>query len=136
MVEKMSWFTRHRKTRIYCPQKNKGLPKRLNWEQIEAQPRQEGRQVVKGTAKRVIVVKSPNPKIFEQAIFIVREDAGKEFSGPSDVLKEAQKVANDYIRASTPGPGRIFARLPKMAFAAAGAFCVGLAWALFMLLGA
>ena len=29
--------------------------------------------VVKGISKRVIVVKSPDPKIFEQAIFIIRE---------------------------------------------------------------
>ena len=30
--------------------------------------------MVKGTAKRVIVVKSPDKKVFEEAIFIVRED--------------------------------------------------------------
>ena len=38
--------------------------------------------VVKGISKRVIVVKSPDPKIFEQAIFIIRED----FAGQSGVL--------------------------------------------------
>ena len=37
--------------------------------------------VVKGISKRVIVVKSPDPKIFEQAIFIIRED----FAGQSGV---------------------------------------------------
>ena len=35
---------------------------------------QEAAEVVKGTAKRVIVVKSPDKKVFEEAIFIVRED--------------------------------------------------------------
>ena len=34
----------------------------------------EAFDVVKGVAKRVIVVKSPDPKVFEEAIFIVRED--------------------------------------------------------------
>ena len=34
----------------------------------------EAAEVVKGVAKRVIVVKSPDPKVFEEAIFIVRED--------------------------------------------------------------
>ena len=63
----MSLFTRLRRTRIYKPGMNNALPKRLNWEQIENRPRQEGRKVVKGTTKRVIVVKSPDPKIFEQA---------------------------------------------------------------------
>ena len=31
--------------------------------------------MVKGTSRRVIVVDSPDPKLFEQAIFIVRNDA-------------------------------------------------------------
>ena len=40
--------------------------------------------VVKGISKRVIVVKSPDPKIFEQAIFIIRED----FAGQSGVREQ------------------------------------------------
>ena len=31
--------------------------------------------MVKGISKQVIVVHSPDPKLFEQAIFIVRNDA-------------------------------------------------------------
>ena len=31
--------------------------------------------MVKGVTRQVIVVKSPDPKLFEQAIFIMREDA-------------------------------------------------------------
>ena len=31
--------------------------------------------MVKGTSRRVIVVDSPDPKLFEQAIFIVKNDA-------------------------------------------------------------
>ena len=43
--------------------------------------------VVKGISKRVIVVKSPDPKIFEQAIFIIREDfAGQSGVSEKDVL--------------------------------------------------
>ena len=30
--------------------------------------------LVKGVSRRVVVVKSPDPKLFEQAIFIVREE--------------------------------------------------------------
>lgn len=45
--------------------------------------------VVKGISKRVIVVKSPDPKIFEQAIFIIREDfAGQSGVSEKDVLRE------------------------------------------------
>ena len=81
--------------------------KRLNWEQIESKPHREGRNVVKGTNKRVVVVKSPDPKVFEQAIFIVREDfLGK--SGRTDALKEAQQVADAYIRSAVSAPRRLF----------------------------
>ena len=31
--------------------------------------------MVKGISRQVIVVQSPEPKIFEQAIFILKEDA-------------------------------------------------------------
>ncbi len=84
---------------------NKTLPKRLNWEQIEAKPQKENRAVVKGTNKRIVVVKSPDPKVFEEAIFIVKED----FLGNAkraDALKEAQHVANDYIRGAVAAPNR------------------------------
>ena len=51
--------------------------------------------MVKGVARRVIVVKSPDPKLFEQAIFIVKEDAlvGDGVSA-DQVLAEAQQVAD------------------------------------------
>ena len=54
--------------------------------------------VVKGISKRVIVVKSPDPKIFEQAIFIIREDfAGQSGVSEKDVLREARAAANSYL---------------------------------------
>lgn len=136
MALKMNWWTRIRPTKVYRPGMYKTLPKRLNWEQIESMPRQEGRNVVKGTSKRVIVVKSPDPKIFEQAIFIVKEDyKGREGAKAGDVLQEAQKVADEYIRAAVSGPKRLLERIPKAAFALAGAGCAGLLWSLLELLG-
>ena len=53
--------------------------------------------MVKGTSKRVVVVKSPDPKVFEEAIFIVKEDFLRK-PGRVDALKEAQQVASAYIR--------------------------------------
>ncbi len=135
MAVRMNLFTRLRKTRIYKSNMNNGLPKRLNWEQIERQPRREGRKVVKGTAKRVIVVKSPDPKIFEQAIFIVKEDIlGKAGTDPNDVLRQAQKVADDYIRSSV-SKRSFFSKLPPAAFAALGAGSACIAWLLLNILG-
>ena len=39
--------------------------------------------MVKGISRQVIVVHSPDPKVFEQAIFIVREDA-KDITDDTD----------------------------------------------------
>ena len=91
-----------RGTKVYVPDGYNSLPKRLNWEQIEARPRQEGNNVVKGTSKRVVVVKSPDSRVFEQAIFIVREDflARHREGGGNDILREAQDVADHYIRST------------------------------------
>ena len=122
----MNIIQRLMKTKVYHPGMYKGLPKRLNWEQIEARPRQGGRNVVKGTSKRVVVVKSPDPKVFEQAIFIVREDfLRRTGSDQNDILREAQDVADRYIRATVRVPGRRFPSLPPYAFAVFGALFAG-----------
>ena len=46
--------------------------------------------MVKGISRRVIVVKSPDPRLFEEAIFIVKKDAPpvSEYS----LRQEAEKV--------------------------------------------
>ena len=52
--------------------------------------------MVKGTSRQVIVVQTPEPKLFEQAIFILRGgSSGKPDSG---IIKEAQDIIDDYIR--------------------------------------
>ena len=85
--------------------------------------------MVKGTSRRVVVVKSPDPLVFEEAIFIVKEDfLGKV--GHANALKEAQQVANDYIRAAVNGPRRK-PRITPLLWAAAGAL---LSAALFVLI--
>ena len=99
---------------------------RLDWEQME---RQGGTAVIKGTARRVIVVKSPDPRIFEEAIFVMRDDFAAGKGADSEyVIKEAQRVADSYIR-STLGKGKMRrCKLPAPAFAAAGAAATGIAW--------
>lgn len=49
--------------------------------------------MVKGTSRRVIVVDSPDQKLFEQAIFIVRNDAfSQDGVTPQQVLGEACRI--------------------------------------------
>lgn len=50
--------------------------------------------MVKGITKQVIVVHSPEPKLFEQAIFILKEDAVGEGITDEILLKEAKRAIN------------------------------------------
>jgi len=124
--QKLRLLTRLKRTRVYDPYVNKTLPKRLDWEQIENRPRREGKKVVKGTTKRVIVVKSPNPAVFEQAIFIVKE--GYVPNDGDDVLKQAERVADEYIRGALDGTRKLMNKITPALFAAGGAALTGIAW--------
>ena len=48
--------------------------------------------MVKGISRQVIVVHSPDPKLFEQAIFILKDNAVGEGVTDEALLKEAQKA--------------------------------------------
>ena len=74
--------------------------------------------MVKGTSKRIVVVKSPDPTVFEEAIFIVKEDYLSRRDRPN-ALKEAQQVADAYIRASVSAPRSLIHRIPPPVWAVA-----------------
>lgn len=78
--------------------------------------------MVKGVSRQVIVVKSPDEKMFEQAIFILRTDA--ESLSDEVLLKEAQKAVRPGAKLAGFGP----------VWAAAGAACTALVWLLTILL--
>lgn len=54
--------------------------------------------MVKGVARQVIVVRQPDRRLFEQAIFIVKEDALEGGVTAQQVLDEAQRVAKGYVK--------------------------------------
>ena len=54
--------------------------------------------MVKGITRRVIVVKSPDPRYFEEAIFIVKEDVSLAGVDTDHILREAQTVACNYAK--------------------------------------
>lgn len=73
---------------------------RADWKQMEPQ---EDDDVVKGLSHRVIIVKSPDKRYFEEAIFIVRDDVFLGVGADrSAVLREARQVAERYVR-NLPG---------------------------------
>ncbi|MGI6498320.1 MAG: translation initiation factor 2 [Oscillospiraceae bacterium] len=92
--------------------------------------------MVKGVSRQVIVVKSPDPRLFEQAIFIVRDAPSVSGVTAEQVLEEARRVANGYVRQKA-GWSRWFHRVLPAFFFAAGAAAASLAWLLgTLLLGA
>ena len=98
---------------------------RLQWMQESGG---EASQVVKGTNRRIVVVRSPDERVFEQAIFIIRDDyLRKEKNSVEKLLEEASRTANDYIRKTTPKKQRRH-RLRKSLYAAAGVAAAGLTW--------
>ncbi len=86
--------------------------------------------MVKGTNKRVIVVKSPDPHVFEEAIFVLREDYLKQRSA-DQVMEEARRTAGEYLRQCATGSKRRGGRLWGAILAAVGAGTAGLVWLAF-----
>jgi len=80
--------------------------------------------MVKGISRQVIVVHSPDPKLFEQAIFIIRDGAlGEEGVTDDKLLQEAKRLISSPPRKRKPllyGP----------VWACGGGAAVGLAWLL------
>ena len=84
--------------------------------------------MVKGISRQVIVVHSPDPKLFEQAIFILKDEAVEKGITEEALLKEAQSLIQ-------PGPGKkrkLYLYGP--AWACGGAVMTGLIWMLTLLL--
>ncbi|MCD8382718.1 MAG: translation initiation factor 2 [Clostridiales bacterium] len=84
--------------------------------------------MVKGISRRVIVVRSPDERLFEQAIFLLKEDAlQQEGVTAQQVVQEAKEVADSYLRNNSPA-GRRFQwlrRYSRWLWFLAGAVCAG-----------
>lgn len=76
--------------------------------------------MVKGVTRQVIVVQSPDRKLFEQAIFILREDIQRQEITDEMLLKEAKQASGGKGRPGVAGP----------VWACGGALATGLLWLL------
>ena len=76
--------------------------------------------MVKGISRQVIVVHSPEPKLFEQAIFILKEDAVEQGVTDEMLLKEAKRAVRE--RESSEGG------IPGPLWAFGGAVVTALVW--------
>lgn len=79
--------------------------------------------MVKGISRQVIVVDAPEPKLFDQAIFILKDDMGEGITDEV-LLKEAQRA----IQGSDKSSRKRHIWLYGAFWAAAGAMATGLAW--------
>ncbi len=105
----------------------------LNWKQVHSR---EAADVVRGTNRRVIVVKSPDPRIFEEAIFVIKEEYMKRGGSMEQMMEEARQAAGEYLKKTTAArkfslPGR----RKNTLLAAAGAVMAGVTWALMRMVG-
>ncbi len=78
--------------------------------------------MVKGVSRQVIVVQSPDRQLFEQAIFILRDEAVAEGITDEMLLKEARRA----VRSGNVRRGRSCGPI----WAAGGAAVMGLVWLL------
>ncbi|MBO5728020.1 MAG: translation initiation factor 2 [Oscillospiraceae bacterium] len=84
--------------------------------------------MVKGINRQVIVVNSPDPKLFEQAIFLLREDAfSSSGTTPEQVIRQARQAADGYLRKNTLDP-RVGSRLGAALWGLTGAGAASLVW--------
>ena len=82
--------------------------------------------MVKGTSRQVIVVQSPDPKLFEQAIFILKDEAVAQGVTDEALLKEARQA----IRNTSKNGTRQRLTLRGPIWACGGAVVTGLLWLL------
>ena len=83
--------------------------------------------MVKGNTRQVIVVKSPDPKLFDQAIFLLKEDAlEKDGVGERELLEQARRMADGYLHQQTAAKPR--RHLPPLLWMSMGAAPVCIAW--------
>lgn len=89
--------------------------------------------MVKGISRRVVVVDSPDQRFFEQAIFIVRNDAAGEGVTSRELVEEARRVARNYAGGDRR-LGRMWRNVSPLLSAFLGAAGIGLIWLLVALL--
>ena len=84
--------------------------------------------MVKGQNRRIVVVRGTGKKLFEEAIFILREDAEKAGGYTAeDVIREAEMTAQEYLR-SGGGKCSLGRRLLPVASGAAGLLAGAMIW--------
>jgi len=87
--------------------------------------------MVKGISRQVIVVRPPDTELFDQAIFILRDRAAPGGVTDEQILEEARRAADLYLRTRTHRALGVRLRpLFDLLFGALGAAVVWVIWLL------
>lgn len=89
--------------------------------------------MVKGVARQVIVVRPKEEKLFDQAIFLLREDAPPGGVTDEELLTQAKRAANQYLSRQRRSKGAL-RHLIRLGYAVAGAGAASLIWGLLLFL--
>ena len=84
--------------------------------------------MVKGISRRVVVVDSPDQRYFEQAIFLVRNDAAGEGVTAQELVEEARRVARNYAGGDHGRLTRLWRSMSPAVYTLLGAGGIGLVW--------
>ena len=88
--------------------------------------------MIKGVSRRVIVVKSPDRRFFEEAIFIVREGAvGVPGVTAEQVVEEARRVADGFVKKHRT---HWYQHIPAPGYVALGALISTVLWSIGLVL--
>lgn len=83
--------------------------------------------MVKGISRRVIVVKSPDPKVFEEAIFVLREDFIRQRNA-EQVMDEARRAASEYLKKCGAGKKKSRQRILPTVIVGLSGVAASIAW--------
>ena len=88
--------------------------------------------MVKGISRRVIVVDSPDPRIFEQAIFIIRNEAAAGGGGVTSqqLVDQAVRIAKNYARTHGGSAPVVGWHMAPWLWSVLGGAAIGLVWLL------
>lgn len=84
--------------------------------------------MVRGISRRVVVIDSPDQRYFEQAIFLVRNDAAGQGVTAQELVEEARRVARNYAGGDHGRLTRAWRELSPAVYTLMGAAGIGLVW--------
>ena len=89
--------------------------------------------MVKGISRQVLVVRPPEPDIFDQAIFILKDQSGSASVTDEQILDEARRAADNYLRSNIKGGRKQRLKFSGLWLVFLGAAAASAVWGIILL---